>query len=71
MEGTNGLGKALLPRRLENSTMAKMMSCECGWTLITPMGEGDLKKHAMMHVADAHPGMKVSDADMMKMMKTV
>jgi hypothetical protein len=35
------------------------------------MGEGDLKKHAMMHVADAHPGMKVSDADMAKMMKTV
>jgi len=51
--------------------MAKMMSCECGWTLITPMGEADLKKHAMMHVADAHPGMKVTDADMMKMMKTV
>jgi hypothetical protein len=51
--------------------MAKMMSCECGWTLITPMGEGDLMKHAKMHVADAHPKMKVSDADMMKMMKTV
>ena len=65
------MGKPLLPRRLENSVMAKMMSCECGWTLITPMGEGDLKKHAMMHVADAHPGMKMSDADMMKMMKTV
>jgi hypothetical protein len=51
--------------------MAKMMSCECGWTLITPMGEGDLKKHAMMHMADAHPGMKMSDDQMKKMMKTV
>jgi hypothetical protein len=51
--------------------MAKMMSCECGWTLITPMGEDDLKKHAMMHVADAHPGMKVTDDMMTKMMKTV
>jgi hypothetical protein len=51
--------------------MAKMMSCECGWTLITPMGEADLKKHAMMHVADAHPGMKVTDDMMNKMMKTV
>ena len=51
--------------------MAKMMSCECGWTLITPMGENDIKKHAMMHVLDAHPGMKMSDTDMMKMMKTV
>jgi predicted small metal-binding protein len=51
--------------------MAKMMSCDCGWTLITPNGEDDLKKHAMMHVADAHPGMKVTDDMMMKMMKTV
>jgi hypothetical protein len=51
--------------------MAKMMSCECGWTLITPMGENDLKKHTMMHVADAHPGMKMTDDQMKKMMKTV
>jgi hypothetical protein len=51
--------------------MAKMMSCDCGWTLISPMGEKDIMKHAKMHVADAHPGMKVSDADMMKMMNTV
>jgi predicted small metal-binding protein len=48
-----------------------MMSCECGWTMITPMGEQDLKKHAMMHIADAHPGMQVSETDMKKMMKTI
>ena len=65
------MGKRLLLLRLENSTMARMVSCECGWTLITPMGEGDLKKHAMMHVADAHPGTKVTDDMMKKMMKTV
>jgi predicted small metal-binding protein len=51
--------------------MGTMMSCDCGWTMISPMGEGDVKKHAMMHMQDAHPGMKMSDADMMKMMKTV
>ena len=51
--------------------MGKMMSCDCGWTMITPMGEGDLMKHAKIHVKDAHPGMKMSDSDMMKMMKTV
>jgi hypothetical protein len=39
--------------------------------MITPMGEADLMKHAKMHVADAHPTMKMSDADMKKMMKTV
>ena len=51
--------------------MAKMMSCECGWTMITPMGEGDLMKHVKMHMMDAHPGMNMSDDQMMKMMKTV
>jgi hypothetical protein len=51
--------------------MAKMMSCDCGWTMITPMGESDLKKHAMMHMADAHPKMHMTDEQMMKMMKTV
>ncbi|MDA4122520.1 MAG: hypothetical protein OK456_04990 [Thaumarchaeota archaeon] len=49
--------------------MANMMSCECGWTMITPMGESDLKKHAMMHMKDAHPSM--TNEQMMKMMKTV
>ena len=71
MERLTRFWKRLLPKRLENSTMAKMMSCECGWTLITPMGEKDIMKHAKMHMMDAHPGMKMSDADMMKMMKTV
>jgi hypothetical protein len=51
--------------------MAKMMSCDCGWTLISPMGEGDVKKHAMMHMADAHPGMKMTNDQMMKMIKSV
>jgi hypothetical protein len=51
--------------------MASMMSCECGWTLVTPKGDGDLKKHAMMHMQDAHPGMHLSDEQMKKMMKTV
>jgi len=49
--------------------MVKMMSCECVWALISPDGEADLKKHAMTHMADAHPGMKLSD-DMTKKMKT-
>lgn len=51
--------------------MANMMSCECGWTMITPMGEADLKKHVMMHMQDAHPSMRMTNEQMMKMMKTV
>jgi hypothetical protein len=72
LEYLKRFGKTLLlPARIENSTMAKMMSCECGWTLISPMGEGDVKKHAMMHMADAHPGMKMTNDQMMKMIKSV
>ncbi|MDA4128162.1 MAG: hypothetical protein OK422_01650 [Thaumarchaeota archaeon] len=48
-----------------------MMSCDCGWTLVSPQGESDVKKHAMMHVKDAHPGMMMSDAELTKMIKTV
>jgi len=51
--------------------MATGMMCDCGWTIISPKGEMDVKKHAMMHIQDAHPGMKVSDADMMQMMKKI
>jgi predicted small metal-binding protein len=43
--------------------------CDCGWTIVSPQGEKDVKKHAMMHAQDAHPGMHMSDSDMMKMMK--
>jgi len=39
--------------------------------MITPMGEADLKKHAMMHMADAHPGMHLTNDQMSKMMKTI
>ncbi len=41
--------------------MAKMIPCDCGWTIISPQGEADVKKHAMIHVKDAHPGMNVTD----------
>jgi predicted small metal-binding protein len=51
--------------------MAKAMMCDCGWTIVSPAGEADVMKHAKMHVMDAHPGMKISDQDFKKMMKTV
>jgi hypothetical protein len=51
--------------------MAKKLSCACGWTLISPQGENDLKKHTMEHFADAHPGMRVGEAEFKAMVKTV
>jgi hypothetical protein len=64
------IGKVRLSHEHDILRMAKMMSCECGWTMITPMSEGELRKHAKMHVVDADPGMRMSDADTKKMMKT-
>jgi predicted small metal-binding protein len=51
--------------------MGKMISCMCGWTLVSPSGESDIKKHAMMHMQDAHAGMSMSEEEMMKMIKSV
>jgi hypothetical protein len=52
--------------------MAKLLSCAaCGWTLISPQGENDVKKHIMQHFADAHPGMRVGEAEFKAMVKTV
>jgi predicted small metal-binding protein len=53
------------------SVMAKMLSCDCGWTIFSPQGEGDVAKHAMIHVQDAHPGMTMTEDQAMKMMKSV
>ena len=52
-------------------TMAKMVSCACGWTLISPQGDEDVKKHTMIHVKDAHPGMTMTQDDLTKMIKSV
>jgi predicted small metal-binding protein len=51
--------------------MAKMVSCPCGWTLISPQGDEDIKKHTMIHVQDTHPGMTMTQDDLTKMIKSV
>ena len=51
--------------------MAKMSTCPCGWTIISPQGEGDVKKHMMMHLRDAHPGTVMTEDEIGKTIKTV
>ncbi len=51
--------------------MAKMSTCPCGWTIISPQGEGDVKKHMMMHLRDAHPGTIMTEDEIGKTIKTV
>jgi hypothetical protein len=51
--------------------MAKMLSCPCGWTLISPQGDEDIKKHVMIHVKDTHPGVATTQDEVVKAIKTV
>ena len=39
--------------------------------LITQEGEEDLKKHVKIHLADAHPDRRASDAEIHQAVKTV
>jgi predicted small metal-binding protein len=48
-----------------------MLTCDCGWTIISPQGEGDVKKRAMMHLRDAHPGMSMTEEETRKLIKSV
>ena len=49
----------------------QMIACDCGWTLVSPAGDADIKKHATMHVNDAHTGMNVTDEQMKEMIKHI
>ena len=51
--------------------MAKMISCPCGWTLISPQGNEDIKKHIQIHAKDHHPGLTETEDEVEKMIKTV
>ena len=51
--------------------MASMGTCACGWTIISPQGPEDAKKHVLIHLGDAHPGTKVSKAEVRALIKTV
>jgi len=51
--------------------MASMIACDCGWTLVSPSGDADIKKHAAIHVSDAHPGMSVTEEQMNEMIKRI
>ncbi len=51
--------------------MAKMGNCACGWTIITPLGDEDVKKHVRIHLKDDHPGTILSDEDMQRLIRNL
>ena len=51
--------------------MAKMITCACGWTVISPQGEEQAVKHIRIHLSDIHPETSVTDAEINSMVKSV
>lgn len=51
--------------------MAKMMTCMCGWTIISPLGDSDVIKHTQLHLAENHPGTSMTPMDLQRMIKSV
>jgi predicted small metal-binding protein len=44
-------------------------TCPCGWTLVSPLGVEDVKKHAMIHVKDSHPETVYTPEELMSYIK--
>ena len=51
--------------------MAKKITCPCGWTLTSPLGDEDIKKHTMIHARETHPGEVHTEEDIVKSIETV
>ena len=51
--------------------MANMATCACGWTVISPVGADDVKKHILIHLHDTHPGTRITEDEIKTMIKTV
>lgn len=51
--------------------MANIATCACGWTIISPIGVEDVKKHLVIHLHDNHPGASVSEEEIRTMIKTL
>ncbi|MBI3841353.1 MAG: hypothetical protein HY297_05325 [Thaumarchaeota archaeon] len=48
-----------------------MITCPCGWTVISPQGEDQAVKHILIHLHDIHPETSVNEAEIRATVKTV
>lgn len=51
--------------------MGAMNVCTCGWTIVSPMGAEDVKKHTLIHLQDAHPGIVIKPEEIMAHIKQI
>jgi predicted small metal-binding protein len=49
--------------------MGAIGTCPCGWTLVSPQGVEDVKKHAMMHMKEVHPETVMTPEELMTHIK--
>ena len=63
--------KKYIRNSLTNTIHGKNAQLPRGWTLISPQGVEDIKKHAKIHAKDCHPGLTETDDEVVKMIKTV
>ena len=51
--------------------MGAVGTCPCGWSIVSPQGTEDVKKHAMIHMKDVHPETIVTPEELMAYIKQV
>lgn len=56
---------------LEILLMAKKITCPCGWTLTSPLGDEDIKRHTLIHTRETHPGEVHTEEEIVKSIETV
>jgi hypothetical protein len=51
--------------------MGHVVACQCGWTLISPLGPDDVYEHLQLHVTSHHAGLKVSESELREKIRAV
>ncbi|MDA4111180.1 MAG: hypothetical protein OK439_01470 [Thaumarchaeota archaeon] len=51
--------------------MAKMGTCACGWTVISPVGEEDVLMHVRIHLNEHHPGTKITEGELRNLIRSI
>jgi len=41
-----------------------MVACQCGWTLVSPLGAEDVYGHLVQHVRNHHTELRVSESEL-------
>ena len=56
-------------RLVEIAPMGAIGTCPCGWTIVSPQGIEDVKRHAMIHMKEVHPETVMTPEELMTHIK--